>query len=65
MQTIHVFSGTADVRGETAAAETHMFYVMYNQNKHGYVAKVDLLTHKVVWDKDLHNPGVDSGQRDA
>jgi hypothetical protein len=61
VQTIHVFSGTADVRGATAAAATHMFYVMYNQNSHGYVAKVDLLTHKVVWDKNLHNPGVDRG----
>jgi hypothetical protein len=61
VRTIHVFSGTADVRGATAAAATHMFYVMYNQHSHGYVAKVDLISHRVVWDKDLHNPGVDRG----
>ncbi len=61
VQTIHVFSGTADVRGVTAAAPTHRFYVMYNLNYHGHVACVDLLTGKVVWDKILHSPGVDRG----
>ncbi len=61
VQTIHVFRGTANVRGATASAATHMFYVMYNQNHHGYVAKVDLLTHRVLWDKNLHDPGVDRG----
>jgi hypothetical protein len=61
VQTIHVFEGPANVRGATASAATHMFYVMYNRDRHGYVAKVDLLTHKVIWDKDLHNPGLDRG----
>ena len=56
-----VFTGTADVRGATAAAPTHRFYVMYNQNSHGHVAAVDILTDKVLWDKILHSPGVDRG----
>jgi WD40 repeat protein len=61
VKTIRVFTGTADVRGATAAAPTHRFYVMYNQNSHGHVAVVDMLTDKILWDKILHSPGVDRG----
>lgn len=61
VRTIRVFTGTADIRGATAVAATHMFYVMYNRHSRGYVAKVNLISHRVVWDKDLHNPGVDRG----
>jgi hypothetical protein len=61
VKTIRVFTGTADVRGVTAAAPTHRLYVMYNRLNNGYVAAVDLLTGRVLWDKVLHSPGVDRG----
>lgn len=61
VNTIRVFSGSADVRGATAAAPTHRFYVMYNRDQQGHLAAVDLLTNRVLWDKVLHRPGVDRG----
>ena len=45
----------------TAAAPTHRFYVMYNRDKEGHVASIDLLSGQVVWDRVLHTPGVDRG----
>ncbi|HEV3353308.1 MAG TPA: hypothetical protein VG076_10310 [Acidimicrobiales bacterium] len=61
VRTIPVFACCADVRGATAAAPTHRFYVMYNRDNEGRVASVDLITGQVVWDKVLHSPGVDRG----
>lgn len=61
VRTIRVFRCCADVRGATAAAPTHRFYVMYNRRRAGHVAAVDLLTGRVLWDKVLHRPGVDRG----
>jgi DNA-binding beta-propeller fold protein YncE len=34
---------------------------MYNRNNQGHVASLDLLTDQVVWDRVLHQPGVDRG----
>lgn len=59
--TIPVFGCCADVRGATAAAPTHRFYVMYNRDGHGHVAAVDLLGNRLLWDRVLHSPGVDRG----
>src|SRR5436853_63727 len=61
VRTIRVFACCADVRGATAAAPTHRFYVMYNRDNEGHVASIDLLSGRVVWDKVLHTPGVDRG----
>lgn len=61
VKVIRVFSCCADVRGATAAAPTHRFYVMYNQASRGHVAALDLLTDRILWDKVLHVPGVDRG----
>jgi len=62
VNTTRVFSPCcADVRGATAAAPTHRFYVMYNRDLQGHLAAVDLLTNRVLWDKVLHRPGVDRG----
>src|SRR5205823_3024073 len=62
VDTTRVFrSCRADVRGATAAAPTHRFYVMYNRDLQGHLAAVDLLTNRVLWDKVLHRPGVDRG----
>lgn len=61
MKTIRVFPCCADLRGVTAAAPTHRFYVIYNRANGGHVAAVDLLTDHVLWDKILHSPGVDRG----
>jgi DNA-binding beta-propeller fold protein YncE len=58
---INAFRCCADVRGATAAAATHRFYVMYNRNGEGHVLSLDLLTDQVLWDKVLHKPGVDRG----
>ena len=61
VRTIPVFACCADVRGAAAAAPTHRFYVMYNRDKEGHVASIDLLSGQVVWDRVLHTPGVDRG----
>jgi DNA-binding beta-propeller fold protein YncE len=61
LNVIHVFSCCADVRGITAATPTHRLYVMYNRDNQGHVVSLDLLTNKVVWDRVLHEPGVDRG----
>ena len=61
VRTIRVFACCADVRGATAAAPTHRFYVMYNRQSAGHLAAVDLLTDRVLWDRLLHRPGVDRG----
>src|SRR5438105_14497484 len=62
VNTTRVFSPCcADVRGATAAAPTHRFYVMYNRDLQGHLAAVDLLTNRVLWDKVLHRPGVERG----
>lgn len=61
VRTIRVFRCCADVRGATAAAPTHRFYVMYNRRRAGHLAAVDLLSGRVLWDKVLHRPGVDRG----
>lgn len=58
---IRAFSCCADVRGATAAAPTHRFYVMYNRANQGHVVALDMLTDQVLWDKVLHSPGVDRG----
>ncbi len=61
MKTIRVFPCCADIRGATAAAPTHRFYVMYNKSNQGHLAAVDLLTDQVAWDIVEHAPGVDRG----
>jgi DNA-binding beta-propeller fold protein YncE len=61
VKTIRVFSCCADIRGATAAAPTHRFYVMYNKNNKGHLAAVDMLTDQVAWDIVAHAPGVDRG----
>lgn len=61
VKVIRVFACCADVRGATAAAPTHRFYVMYNQAGQGHVAALDLLTGRILWDKVEHVPGVDRG----
>jgi len=61
LRVIQVFRCCADVRGVAAAVPTHRFYVMYDQDKHGHVAALDLLTDRVLWDHVLHSPGVDRG----
>ena len=61
VQVIRLFSCCADVRGITAAVPTHRLYVMYNQDSHGHVASIDLLSDQVIWDRVLHSPGVDRG----
>ena len=61
LKTIRVFRCCADVRGATAAAPTHRLYVMYNRQRAGHLAAVDLLAGRVLWDRVLHRPGVDRG----
>ena len=61
VKVIRVFGCCADVRGIAAAVVTHRLYVMYNRDKQGRVAALDLLTDQVVWDRVLHTPGVDRG----
>ena len=61
LREIRVFRCCADVRGAAAAAPTHSFYVMYDQDNHGHVAALDLLTDRVLWDRVLHSPAVDRG----
>jgi hypothetical protein len=58
---IRLFSCCADVRGITAAAPTHRLYVMYNRDRQGHVASVDLNSGQLLWDRVLHTPGVDRG----
>jgi DNA-binding beta-propeller fold protein YncE len=61
VKVIPVFACCADVRGAAAAAPTHRFYFMYNQDNQGHVAAVDLLSDVVLWDRVVHRPGVDRG----
>jgi DNA-binding beta-propeller fold protein YncE len=61
VKVIRVFSCCGDVRGITAAVQTHRLYVMYNENSHGHVASIDLMSDQVIWDRVLHVPGVDRG----
>lgn len=61
LRVIRVFRCCADVRGAAAAAPTHRFYVMYDQDNRGHVAALDLLSDRVLWDHTLHSPGIDRG----
>lgn len=61
VQVLRVFNCCADVRGITASAPTHRVYVMYNRDKQGHVAALDLASGELLWDHMLHTPGVDRG----
>ncbi len=63
VKVISLFSCCADVRGITAAVPTHRLYVMYNEKGQGHVASIDLISDQVIWDRVLHIPGVERGNR--